>query len=672
MTKNPELANQPNEQKQSALHISSPVAVVSHELRAPLNGVIGMLDLLRNTQLSAEQAEQVDHAWTCARSMKDLIDNILDLSKLDAGRLELDARNFDLRRLIEEVFIVVSAHRPKLDVRLGFDLGDNVPECLNGDPLRLRQVLTNLLSNAVKFTEWGEVRINVRRIESEQLTLQFSVHDTGVGMNADQQAKLFEPFVQADASTAAQYGGTGLGLAISKELVSLMGGDIGVVSAPGQGTTIDFTIVARNYQHAGDSLGHAAAASQNDGANPSFPGSRSWRILVAEDNRTNQMVTAGMLTIGGHTSVLVDDGRAAIEAARTGQFDLILLDCNMPELDGHQAVAAIRANEQASGRRTPIVAMTGNVQPGDEERRQAAGFDDLLAKPITLVELRSVLNKWLAPHVQPEPGLRGLLGAAAALGQADPESPLDPAHFSHLKATLRAAMPQAILPYLEDTPKALSELERAVHDGDALIARSRAHYLYGASHNLGAYQLAQLASDMETLALGGFLDQVMALLVPLRLAYDAAAEALQLELSAMAEEGTSSAKGAGRVTVLIVDDDRSIRNAMRATLTGAGFLVVEAEDGAQALSVLKRIRPDVVIVDAIMDRMDGFTTCLQIRRRHGASAFPLVMMTALDDQASLDRAYAVGVSACLSKLAAPAGLPAKVLNIVAEARGTPD
>ena len=365
-------------------------ATVSHEVRTPLNGVVGMLDLLRDMPLDKSPRECVDVAWNSAHALMELINGILDFSKLEAGKLELEEINFDLRELVEGVTELLARQAGQKGLNLGYLAEPDVPVRVRGDSLRVRQVLINLMSNAVKFTEHGEVavRLTFRAAEEGHGLLRIEVSDTGIGMDDATVRHVFDSFAQADPSTTRKYGGTGLGLTISKHLVDLMRGEIGVSSMPGRGSTFWFTVPVAVVD---------APAPVVAPAPPEAPGGgRLYRVLVVEDNRTNQMVAGAMLAKSGCQCEFADNGVAALEAVRRTRFDLILMDCNMPEMDGYAATRHIRRLEQEQRRpHTPIVAMTANAQAGDEEACLAAGMDDYLAKPVTLLKLREKVDTWL-------------------------------------------------------------------------------------------------------------------------------------------------------------------------------------------------------------------------------------------------------------------------------------
>lgn len=637
-------------------------ATVSHEVRTPLNGVVGMLDMLRETRLSMRQQELLDVAWNSSTTLIELINNILDFSKLEAGKLTLEPNTFDLPALLDQVVELLLPQASQKGLQLGWQGSADLPRYLTGDALRLRQILLNLAGNAIKFTEKGEVSISLG-ISGEQapIRLHCSVRDTGIGMSSEVCQRLFHAYVQPETGTTRRYGGTGLGLAICKQLVELLGGQISVQSTPGQGSSFSFDIQCQPASAplaADPAIEPPATNTSSSATNLARPPQQGtaprFRVLVAEDNRTNQMVAAGMLALNDCSCVFACDGAEAVRAAQREPFDLILMDCSMPEMDGYEATAHIRLAELASGRRTPLLAMTANTQSGDAEKCLAAGMDDYLAKPITLVELRRKLEKWLplqAPASVPAP---------TALPPAAP-CPVNRSVFEPLCQVLGESLAQAIEPFLEDAPRCIADIEQAMTAGDHLLARERAHTLKGASANLGAELLAQMAAQIEQQAAQGEAQQLLPLLAPLRGEYAALAEFLRAQLSVMVPALPADDSLA---QVLIVDDDRSTRRTLRHTLQRDGFHVQEAADGAQALAMLASFQPDVILMDAMMPVMDGFTACARMQQLPQGGDIPVLMITALQDNASVEKAFAAGASDYIPKPIHYAVLSQRVRRII--------
>ena len=372
------------------------LANMSHEIRTPMTGVFGMIDLLLSTRLSVRQAEYLEMARSSADSLLSLLNDILDLSKIEAGRLDLIPVALSIRQCVADAVRMfdVTMHKKGLD--LITDVDARVPDALVGDPLRLRQVLVNLVGNAVKFTDKGcvSIRVGLETQTNSAVTILVHVTDTGIGIPPEKHQLIFDPFRQVDGSTTRQYCGTGLGLTISARLVELMGGRIGLKSEVGKGSTFFFTVrlahasVGTPDQFAQDVRPHAAGQARVG------PPRSSLQILLAEDNVVNRKLVAELLKMEGHNIVVVGNGREAVVAVEERVFDLVLMDVQMPVMDGFEATAAIRQAEKDTGRHTPIVAMTAHAMKGDQEKCITAGMDDYLSKPINFASLLAMLEMW--------------------------------------------------------------------------------------------------------------------------------------------------------------------------------------------------------------------------------------------------------------------------------------
>lgn len=620
-----------------------------------MNGVIGMIDILLASTLDPEQRRAARTIQRSAEALLTIINDILDFSKVEAGRLELELLDFDLRDLVEDVVELLAPTAREKNLDLVLHLSKDLPKAVRGDAARMRQVLTNLLGNAVRFTETGHVLARVTSLESEGggHLVKFEVEDTGIGVAADVLPKLFQPFTQADGSMARRYGGTGLGLAIARQLCRLMGGDIGVMSNVGRGSTFWCTahlspaaeppvdrileglggrsvwVIAKSpalrasIAEALSSLGvtpivgdDAAGTLQRPAVAASAPVAcivdelsatqalaaasrteapdrwrfirlcrsaelpppaaattdlsvpvRRWRlasalaraldvaepscfqdmsphgappevrssarVLLAEDNAINCEVAVTGLEQAGCSVAVARDGREACEMAAGGDFDVVLMDCQMPAMDGFQATREIRRREAEQGRpRIPIIALTANALAGDREHCLAAGMDDFLSKPLRIAELQGAVARWTVK----------VLRVQKVPEAPQPEAPpaIDPVAIANLRSLDRPGRPsvveRAIRLYLTSVEKEVDELERAIWSKDVSAVRGRAHKLKGSSATLGAQGIADLTAQLERDSAVQAPDQLLGLLVRLRAQLGPVTAALRQEINATRQE----------------------------------------------------------------------------------------------------------------------------------------
>ncbi|MFW2403423.1 MAG: two-component regulator propeller domain-containing protein [Gammaproteobacteria bacterium] len=508
------------------------LARMSHEIRTPLNGVLGMAELLTATANHEDRRSFASTMRSSAESLIDIINDVLDVSKIEAGKLEIAQVVFDLGELIDGTLAILDAAARDKGLDLSFDASTDTRRLVVGDPLRLRQVLVNLVGNAIKFTDEGEVL--VRCVEQpaggDAIGFRFEVSDTGIGISADKQEQIFDAFTQEDDTTMRRYGGTGLGLAISRQLVELMGGEIGVHSALGEGATFWFTLLCAPAPAGFPAVDAAELdATRYRMGEQTVNGELSGltgRVLLVEDTRVNQAVVAAMLRRLGCTADVVADGAAAIDKVRAATFDLILMDSHMPILDGMRATQAIRAQE-ADGTRVPIVALTADVRADHLERCLAAGMNACLTKPFTLKELHTVLAHWMKKNGN---------GVAPAPEVSVPEWPATSTVINLER--LRAVFPpgeedgirEVVTAFLEDSAELVDAIDAALDRGEAELVRTSGHALKSNSGEVGAEALVNICRALEQAAAGGDLDEARAQYKALQRLYPDVVAALEAEL----------------------------------------------------------------------------------------------------------------------------------------------
>ena len=484
------------------------LATMSHEIRTPLNGVIGLNDLLNRTPLTADQQRLSAGMQVASRALLSVINDVLDFSKIEAGRLELEHVDFELRPLLEQVASLIVGPAREKGIDLSVHCDDSVPEGLSGDPTRLAQVLSNLLSNAVKFTEEGEVRVQVHAAAHEDgVLLTVQVSDTGIGVAPEEVPGLFAPFTQADSSTTRLYGGTGLGLAISREIVEALGGSISYAPHSPSGSVFSFTALLAVASGVPRAVARVGPAPGDAGDH------RGQRVLVVEDNEVNQMVAGGLLESMGYTVALADDGLAALEVLAQRSFDAVLMDVQMPRMDGYAATRALREREGA-GRRTPVIAMTATAVEGERARCLDAGMDDYLTKPVDPAALADALARWTGkPHEEapvsddevvlpPTPPIDGL-----DVERLDMLRDLDPGDTTYLD--------RAIGNFRANSVTAVDPRRAPVLADDADAMRQAAHKLAGSALNLGVVRSAAAARALEWLGDAGTTEGALELVGPL-------------------------------------------------------------------------------------------------------------------------------------------------------------
>ncbi|HEY8964433.1 MAG TPA: ATP-binding protein, partial [Alphaproteobacteria bacterium] len=511
------------------------LAVVSHEIRTPMTGIMGMIRLLQDSQMTNQQREYTQTIKDSGDAMLALLNDILDFSKIASGGMDLEIIDFDLHRVVNGVAMLMNGHADNKGLFLKVDIAEDTPRYLKGDPTRLRQVLLNLVGNAIKFTQKGGVTIHVHRNSDMtspdrigDIPVFFAVEDTGIGISAEAQKNLFNPFSQADSSIARKFGGTGLGLAICKKLIEAMGSSIELDSREGQGTTFHFTLM----------LPPGARDSIEDDSAQAKLLAKPMQVLVVDDNAINRKVIDGLLARDGHTTKLAGSGEEALDMLNQNYFDIVLMDIEMPDMDGLSVMKAIGSSGHEHIRDVPVVALTGNITSEDTASYRAAGMHDVLAKPIDPERLRDVLLSVGGPRSENAPNLSQAQSTPVAepavtydlspeelaedsfsgsvefegthAATSTMETPAQPASSpapedlfdTSILQTLRASLGQKQLDDMmagvfEHNDKVLPQLQRSLNEGDTESLRAFAHELKGMNGNFGLKTISNICAAIE-------------------------------------------------------------------------------------------------------------------------------------------------------------------------------
>ncbi|WP_194725536.1 EAL domain-containing protein [Noviherbaspirillum malthae] len=766
-------------------------ATISHEVRTPLIGVISLLELLRKQNLTKQQREHVDSAYKSSTALINLLNDTFELSRMKAGDLQLNETDFDLHKLVEDVMDVFGKTAHAKGIYLGYLPCPFVPDRIKGDSIRLRQVLTNLLSNAIKFTNSGEVAIKVTAAESGQESkLRFEVTDSGIGLTSEEISNVLDAPVQVGRYKDKQVGQPGLGIAISKQIVGLMGGEMGVTSEKGKGSTFWFTIVCKpsdaveldddhpmlfdtrvliadessivrefigqcltkrgmrceSFDNADDAWAALiraetssdpfrlviASSRLRDGLSRSFidlayselvasperilaldlysapyrseandngkclgrpltqsrliqhiedlleklpefalpaknhisvsleHGDPRHRALVVDADANSRSLAATALANAGCEFTLVSNGLEALQEIRDNEYDFILLASDMPVLDGFETALRIRTEESRTGARTPIVAM---IDVGDQDAKQqyqAFGMDDWIRKPITTEDTRALVRRMLQQS-EITIGTQPSLFPEIESGSSAPLA-FNLRRYEEIKALLGKAAGDSYQAFLQDMPGHLAALHVAKIASNHTEVARLLHLIKGTSINIGADGLATAAKDLEQRWNASEPIDDGEMISQLRSLFAAAETVINRIVPDCTEVTDPIAEPIGHV--LIADDDRVNRISLRAILEKQGYKVTEADNGATALAHLDNQTPDVILLDAVMPVLDGFETCARIQKLPPSKACPVIMMTALEDGAAVEMAFAAGASDYITKSSGTSVLLSRIKHTV--------
>ncbi|MCW8956474.1 MAG: ATP-binding protein [Gammaproteobacteria bacterium] len=514
------------------------LANMSHEIRTPMNGVLGMAQLLAETDLTEKQDHYVSVLNQSGRLLMTVLNDILDYSKIEAGKLVLEQQAFSPQQAMNDVYELLKNNAYEKGILLSVNFDPICPEFLVGDAIRFRQILLNLLNNAIKFTEQGRVGVSIvcDKKNDRYVTLKVRVEDTGIGISEQAQKNLFVSFNQVDSSGTRKFGGTGLGLAISRRLVELMGGDIGVDSVEGKGSVFWFNILldvadvsidTSDLPEIQKEIGTPITeinetpdvyeVPSNDNSNNHLSGKQ---ILLVEDNIANQLVATGMISELGLDVVVANNGIQALEQMASKKFDLVFMDCQMPEMDGYEATRIIR--EQEAYKDIPIIALTANIMASDREKCIQSGMDDFMGKPFRLTQMVAMLHKWLLDEEEAEKELAALdLSALNINRSTGGDTNIDFTHLESMRTMMGAYFDRLIPAFIEDADIYMKSFDKADLEKDLTEIERHAHSLKSSSGNLGVYGLSVLSEQLESLAAEGKLetDQYRSLVTRLQTSY---------------------------------------------------------------------------------------------------------------------------------------------------------
>jgi CheY-like chemotaxis protein len=588
-----------------------------------MNAIMGIADLLAKTTLSAEQDKYVQIFRRAGDNLLNLINDILDLSKVEASQLELERTGFSLNDLLEKVTEMVAVRAHEKGLSLVCEIAPNVPTDLVGDPTRVRQVLLNLVGNAIKFTESGEVSLRVMPDgdSSVPTALRFTISDTGIGIPSEQLGQVFERFTQADSSTTRRFGGSGLGLTISKRLVEAMGGRIWIESVVGKGSVFSFAVPFEVWAGAT----RRAAVPVGTGPEPPLP---ALHILLAEDSPDNCLITLAYLEDTPYRVEIAETGAIACEMFEAGHYDLVLMDRQMPVMDGLTATRKMRAWEQANGRPpTPIIALTASALKGDREKCLAAGCTAFLTKPIKQeVLLQSIKERsTIAPQSSNEESIR-----------KDPS--LVPSH-----PKLAARIPAFLQNRRQDVIVMLDALAR----NDFSTVERLGHSMRGSGATFGFQAITDIGTALEKEARSADPDASRKRIGELSTYLDRVESGAKITVRLpLSDTRAPTTEGARRI--VLVEDNDDLRECFREVLEESGHHVKEARDGIKGLAIILAERPDVAIIGIDLPGIDGYEVASRVRAALGHSVL-LVAMTGFGRERDRNKALSTSFNTHMTK-----------------------